>query len=722
MLVNSGLEAQQVDGTIVIRAGGTAELSQGTLPRVLIQANPDGGDELPAAYAGGQVARGSRSGMLGNKDVMDTPFNAISYTAELMENQQAITVADVLANDPAVRSVSYGLTNAAGAGDSFTIRGFSIQNSVLFDGIPGIAPSRTLPVETAERIEVLKGPNALLNGMAPGAGGSVGGAINMVPKRANDEPLTRVTASYMSDGVLGGHLDLGRRFGADNEWGVRFNAVYRNGDMPAAGQSIELSAATIGIDYRGRGFRASLDAGHQTLNSKAPQGSGGFGIDDGLAIPSAPGGTARLAQDWEYSKTKSTYALLKGEYDINSNWTVYGAVGGSNNKFSYLSTDTFVTDAQGNATSTVYYWPDWYNYRVAQAGVRGTFDTGSIKHQVNLSAMYLKKDHGYTTDYYGFTSFSTNIYSPPSVAAPSLAGFSSDPARTDTLELPSLALSDTVSFFDDRLALTMGARRQQVKYITYDTSTGAGTTTYDRSAVTPVLAAVFKLQPNLSLYANYIEGLSQGDTAPIGTTNAGQVFAPIKTKQREIGAKYDFGQFTTTAALFQVQKPSGLSVSNGDGTSTYRVSGEQRNRGVELGFFGEVSRGLRLLGGATYTDARLTQTDSGTNNGKFAPNVSRWQLNVGSEYDLATIPGATLSARAISSSSQYLDEANTRSMPGWTRWDMGARYKTIISGRPTVFRAGVQNVFNREYWVSGSSNWLYVGQGRVLTLSASVDF
>ncbi|MFL9924105.1 TonB-dependent receptor [Herbaspirillum lusitanum] len=721
-LEGTGLQAaRQADGTFAVIPVSTALPAGATLPTVQVNASAEVSG-LPAPYAGSQVARGSRAGLLGNKDVLDTPFSTISYTAELMENQQAITLADVLANDPAVRSVSYGLTNAAGAGDSFLIRGFSIQNSVLFDGIPGIAPSRTLPVETAERIEVLKGPNALLNGMAPGAGGSVGGAINMVPKRADDQPLTRVTASYMSDGIVGGHLDLGRRFGEENQWGVRFNGSYRNGNTPTEGQSVELSVATIGIDYRGRELRVSLDAGHQTLNNKAPQGSGGFGIDDAIAVVSAPAGSTRVAQDWEFSRTRSSYLLLKGEYDINPDWSIYGAAGGSNNTFSYLSTDTYVSDAQGNAQATVYYWPDWYNYRVVQGGIKGKFNTGGIRHQINLGATYLKKDHGYTTDYYGFTSFATNIYNPPSVAAPSLAGFSSDPAKTDTLELPSVALSDTLSFLDDRIALTVGARHQRVKFIAYDTATGAGTTTYDQSALTPVLAAVFKLQPNWSVYGNYIEGLGQGDTAPVGTTNAGQVFPPIKTKQREIGTKYDLGRFMATASLFQVQKPSGLSVANGDGTYTYRVSGEQRNRGLELSFYGEVARGVRLLGGATYTDPRLTGTDGGANDGKMAANVSRWQLNLGGEYDPASLPGITLSARAISSSSQYLDEANTRSIAGWTRWDIGARYKTIIAGKSTVFKAGIQNLFNRSYWASGSGSWLYVGQPRVVSLSASVDF
>ena len=128
------------------------------------------------------------------------------------------------------------------------------------------------------------------------------------------------------------------------------------------------------------------------------------------------------------------------------------------------------------------------------------------------------------------------------------------------------------------------------------------------------------------------------------------MFAPIKVKQREVGAKYDFGRFTTTVSLFQIEKPSGLAIANGDGTSTYRVGMEQRNRGVELNVFGEATRGLRLLGGVAYIDPRLTKTEGGAYDGKRAPNVSRWQLNLGGEYDLPALPGLTLTARMTSTS------------------------------------------------------------------------
>jgi iron complex outermembrane receptor protein len=729
-LAGSGLELRQTTGGVFTLREASRPAAQAprlsdaaTLGAVTVTASAESapGDLLPA-YAGGQVATGSRVGLLGQQSLMDTPFHITSYTAELMQDQQAITVADVLANDPSVRTVSYSLTNAAAGGDIFLIRGFSVQDSVLFDGIGGIATNRAVAVEAAERVEVLKGPNALLNGMAPGAGGAVGGAINLVPKRAGDVPLTRLTTTYLSKGNLGGHLDVGRRFGDDHQWGVRFNGVYRDGKTATQGQSVELGAAALAVDYRGSQLRASVDAGHQTMNNEAPQGAAGFGIDDAIAIPRPPRASHRIAQDWEFARSQSNYLLAKAEYDLTPDWTLSAAAGGSHTRSRYLATDVFVTSVQGDAQATTYFWPNWTNYRTVQGGLQGTVRAGELTHRIHLHASYLKKDSGFTAQYYGFDSFATNMYAPAATARPSIDGFSSRPPQTDSLQLPSVALSDTVSLWQDRLAVTLGARYQRVKVVKYDTTTGAGSTTYDEHAVTPALAAVFKLQPHVSLYGNYIEGLVQGDSAPLGTTNAGQVFPPVRTKQREVGVKADWGRFSTTASLFHIQKPSGLVASNGDGTFTYQVGAEQRNRGVELNVFGEVARGTRLLGGVTFNDARLTKTEGGTYNGNAAPNVSRWQLNLGSDHDVAAVPGLTLSARMIASSAQHVDAANLRRIPGWTRWDIGARYKTQAWSRPLVLRAGVDNLFNRNYWSSGSGNWLYVGSPRTVTLSATVDF
>ena len=123
---------------------------------------------LPPAYAGGQVSRGGRVGVLGNKDMMDVPFSVTGYTEETIRNQQSETIADVLANDPSVRTgYSYG-----NFGEMFVIRGFPLYGEdIAVDGLYGNAPRQIVGLEMYERVEVLKGSNAFLNGVAPSGSG-----------------------------------------------------------------------------------------------------------------------------------------------------------------------------------------------------------------------------------------------------------------------------------------------------------------------------------------------------------------------------------------------------------------------------------------------------------------------------------------------------------------------------------------------------------------------
>ena len=171
---------------------------------------------LPPSYSGGQVARGGQIGLLGNKDFMDTPFNITIYTAKKIEDQQASTIADVVSNDPSVRFTG----QTGGILDSFFIRGFPIGEGnvgeIAFNGVYGVAPNYRVFTDYVERIEIIKGPAALLYGMAPNS--SVGGTINIVPKRASDVDLTRVTTDYATNSQFGTHLDVSRRFGENREF------------------------------------------------------------------------------------------------------------------------------------------------------------------------------------------------------------------------------------------------------------------------------------------------------------------------------------------------------------------------------------------------------------------------------------------------------------------------------------------------------------------------
>jgi iron complex outermembrane receptor protein len=270
-------------------------------------------NKLPPAYAGGQVARGGSLGILGNKDFMDTPFNLTSYTAQTIEDQQARTLYDVLRNDPSIRYT----TPDGHIRENFTIRGFALTaEEVALNGLYGLAPLAHIPLEFVERVEVLKGPSALLNGMSPNGG--VGGAINLVPKRAGDEPLTQLTTDYTSDSHWGEHIDIGRRFGKNNEFGVRFNGVYRDGKTGVDDESKTRALGSLGLDYRGERWRVSLDA--YNSKDKSEDGSPSSYSFKSQVVDAPDGKTNLMPGTFVESENKAI--LLKTEYDLKDNLSV----------------------------------------------------------------------------------------------------------------------------------------------------------------------------------------------------------------------------------------------------------------------------------------------------------------------------------------------------------------------------------------------------------------
>ena len=154
-------------GLALAAVGVAAQTAEGpALKEVTVSDQAEAIGGLQKTYAGGQIARGGDLGILGKTDQMNVPFSTTNYTSELIENQQALTIADVVMNDASVRT----LQARGGYGDDFQVRGFSLSmRDVSVNGLYGLSPSTRLPLEVIERVEVLKGPGSLTNGVAPTA-------------------------------------------------------------------------------------------------------------------------------------------------------------------------------------------------------------------------------------------------------------------------------------------------------------------------------------------------------------------------------------------------------------------------------------------------------------------------------------------------------------------------------------------------------------------------
>ena len=614
----------------------------------------------------------------------------------------------IAATDPAV--FSNGLIGTFS--ENYSIRGFASNISdVSIGGLYGVAPYYRISPEMYERIEVLKGPSALLNGMPPG--GSVGGSVNLVPKRAGDEPLTRLTGTFLSDSQFGGHLDVGRRFGENKQFGIRFNGVYRDGDGAIDHQKPKAELTSLGLDWRGQ--RARLSADLYEAEDRVRGQNRGINLAPGIAVPKPPKADTLLNPDWAYVQTTDRGAIVRGEYDLTDSLMAYAAYGMSQTHYEYSGTmlASVFNDAGDFKTSMGQLKMD-LEKTSGEVGLRGNFHTAAIKHQWTLNATH----YGDTQKDYGRRNvpgaeWITNIYNP--VWGPAAAKDFPYIAHNET-RLTSYGLADTLSILDDQVQLTLGIRRQQVLTDTFSVTTGARTGRYDEAANTPAAALLVKVTDKVSVYANYIEGLSKGATAPMTAANSLEVFAPYKSKQKEVGVKVDLGDFTHTLSLYQIERPNSYT---DPVTNIFSFGGEQRNRGIEWGFFGSPLQDVRLMGGVAHVDPKIT---AGNNKGKTATGLPKLQGKLGVEWDTPVVHGLTLTANATSVSKQYIDPTNTQSIAGYTLYDLGSRYAMHVASRPVTLRASVTNVTNKAYWGAPLLSSLGLGAPRTFGLSATVDF
>lgn len=669
------------------------------------------GDE----YEGGQVATTGRAGLLGNMDTMDTPFSSTNYTEELIRNQQALSVADVVQNDPTVR-VATGFGNFQ---ELYMIRGFNVySDDMTLNGVYGILPRQFVAAEMLERVEVFRGANTFLNGAAPG-GSAIGGLVNLVPKRAGDEPLTRMTVGMQSGGQGYAAMDFARRFGDLEQDGIRVNVIERSGNN-ATEEDRELGGLTLGWDHQGERARLSADFGYQDNHIDAARPS----VTPSTSAPAVPDASTNYAQDWTYTDEKQLFGVVRGEYDFTSSTMGWVAVGARQGKEHNLLANP-TADSAGNITTYAFENVREDDIFSADAGLRQEFATGDIHHTAVLSASYF--DSASKNAYFWSTYFSAGTLSDyQQVAQNTTALYSGGdlnaPKVTERNTTSSIALADTMALLDDKVKLTLGGRSQTIEQKGYNYD-GSAASEYDKSAVTPFAGVVYQPTYDWSLYANYAEALIKGEIVSSwgGYTNPGQVFSPTRSEQYETGVKYDNGMLGAVVSVFEISKPTYIVANN-----TYTRDGEQRNRGLELSGYGLLSDSVKVLGGVTFIDAELVKTTDGTNDGNSAIGVPDMTANLNLEWDTPFAEGLTLEGRSIYTSSQYLDAANQYDIPSWTRFDLGARYVTTVDEHNLTLRARLENVADKDYWASAGGypgkNYLVQGAPRTLMLSASYDF
>ena len=656
----------------------------------------------------GYKADTTRSATRTDTSLADIPQSVSIITRDLMDSQQAINVSDVVRN---IAGVNY--VDGFGGPPLFRIRGFNVGNGMT-DGLPnGVARIEDLPpLIGIERVEVLKGPEAILGESS--VDNNFGGSVNIVMKQPQVEPVRELSFSLgQYDGARAG-FDFAGPLDTRGTWTYRWIASANYADRTAQGYQGQRSGYLApSIAWQNQATRVTF--GVEYVNNRVPVPDHSVLLGDSLdtAVPFGilPGNAS------DHAMFRTARAVYSIEQKLGDDWKFesrgqYVDQRNSGQNWSFAN-----TSLTGNANA----YAQAFNYSDAfytlQNSLAGSFSQGSLTHHVVLGIDYARTRAGTGSDPGELTvsrPIIVNVFS--SLALPSARSQSMNAA--DVVQpLGGAWSTNTGLFLQDQVA--MGEQWDvlvALRRTTYDLSTrGNGTAqTLRKSKWVPKLGVVYKPLRDVSLYASTATGF-QADSL-IGQN--GQPLPPSISRQVEAGAKIDlFDQRARlTTAWYRIKLDHSVDLVSPD-PPFFAIPGPgQTNHGIETEFTGQITRGLDVT--ASFTDARIHNNDNSIVTGAPLRQGSVWasyRFQRESLQGWGVAGGVFARSRSVGQTSGELAYFN---IPGQASAEANVSYNAA-HWRATL---GVKNLFARTlYAVNFDQTFVPIREGRVFLLSGVYD-
>jgi catecholate siderophore receptor len=662
------------------------------------EATEDAATIIVTGQSEGYLAINSVTATKTDTPLIDVPQSVNVVTREQLNDQALYSIGDVLRYVP-------GTTVGQGEGnrDQITLRGQNTTADFFVDGVrDDVQYYRGL--YNIERVEILKGPYALIFGRGGG-----GGIINRVQKTPTAERLMLGgRASVNSFGAY--DLSADANVPVSEGAALRINAAYENLDNHRDHFGGERYAVNpyFAIDL-GAGWKAGLSYEYVNDDRVTDRGIPSLAcVPAGCIREPLPGhrdtffgvpGVNRTGLEAHIVK-----ARLDGELAEGLNWSTSLLYGDYDKFYTNVFANGAASAPNGTVALSGYTDPTKRENFIAQSNLVWDVTLGPIGNKILLGVEYGEQDSSNQRFNAVLSSSTLNL---ANIVYP-------------TVTFPTLS-RDTVSnvkFFSAYAQdqISIGEHFDIVAGLRYDRFEIKGTDLFpavDRpfgrtdEKVSPRFGLIFKPQENASIYGSYSQSFlpRSGDQfltlAPAqGTTPAQEDLAPEKFTNYEIGVKWDIRpDLNLTAALFQLDRTN-ATTPNPDRPGETTVVGKTRARGAELSLTGKILPGWQASGGYTYQDAYLQGNDS-----IRLAQVPKHQFALWNRYDFNNAVGAGVGV--IHQSSQYAALHNppgnslaTR-LPAFTRVDAALFF---TASEALQFQVNIENLLDETYYSDAHNN------------------
>ncbi|MFC2741102.1 MAG: TonB-dependent receptor plug domain-containing protein, partial [Selenomonas sp.] len=353
-----------------------------------------------AKLAGGLVERRENIGLLGSKDVMETPFQAMTFGKKALDQFSVPdrTILDTLSLSPAVR-VGKGATDS-----NVTIRGLSSNgNKWYINGVPGMAHQKDMTANFIDSVTVIAGPALGVRGTTAGWQENAGGVVDMISKKASAKGDREAKISFHGKSYVSQSVDLGERFGENKEWGVRFNVLQGQGTLSVDHARMWKWGVYLNLDHKTANSTTNLLMGYDYTRQRGDGNS--LSVAKNLkSLPKAPRGSINFSPDWAEDTYNDWTFILNHEQKLSEHAKAFLNAG--YHKENYTSwiqgygrtllnmNGDYASRASSGWGSGYSQWPVAHSTKYIGIGVKGDFKLGEWKsdYVLSLDKMWFRRE------------------------------------------------------------------------------------------------------------------------------------------------------------------------------------------------------------------------------------------------------------------------------------------------------------------------------------------